>query len=70
MGYCYFCESEHLGYLSMEYFCEDCKKLQALCKAVGVEKITQAIRVKFDKEKTSGVQTRSSTKKEKEVSEV
>ena len=72
MTYCYFCEDVHLGYITTEYYCENCKKLQQLCKAVGVEKITQSIKIRFDKEKDkakdidgdlhSRPQTRSQTK--------
>ena len=61
MGYCYFCEDEWVGYITGGYYCVNCLKLQQLCKAVGsTEKITQAIKVKFD-EKKDGVKTRSQT---------
>lgn len=65
MGYCYFCEDVHIGYLTTQYYCENCLKLQQLCKAVGVDKITQSIKIKFDKEikkENDGVKTRSQTK--------
>jgi len=61
MGYCYFCEDEWVGYVSGGYYCVACLKLQQLCKAVGVEKITQSIKIKFD-DKKEGVKTRSQTK--------
>lgn len=51
MGYCYFCD-EWIGYYS-DYFCEDCKKLKNLSNAVGVKKITENIKIRFDKQDDS-----------------
>jgi hypothetical protein len=46
MGQCYFCETANDSWF-FSTLCEDCKKLQALVKTIGVNKLVTNIRVKI-----------------------
>lgn len=48
MGYCYYCESEWVGYLMGGYFCEECERLRKVVKALSARKINEKIKFKME----------------------
>jgi len=48
MGYCYYCESEWVGYVMGGYFCEECERLRKVVKALSSRKINEKIKFKME----------------------